>query len=81
MSYSQASNSCAVEQTYAMNENATFLGLPREIRNMIYHYVFPKFSTLTGVLPPKNLNGPLTGKTDSTSFIQVIMYKKHDPPP
>ena len=81
MSNSQASSSRAIEQTRSINKNATFLGLPREIRNMIYHYIFPKSSTLTGVLPPKNLNGPLAGKTDSTSIVQVIMYKKHDPPP
>jgi len=52
MSSSPSSGGVALEQTH-FNESATFLGLPREIRNIIYHHIFPKLDPSIAALPSK----------------------------
>ena len=43
----------ASEQPLTINQSATFLGMPREIRDLIYRYVFPNITSHRVHLPAK----------------------------
>jgi hypothetical protein len=42
-----------LEQACAINESVTLLGMPREIRDLIYHYIFPDILSFHVQIPAK----------------------------
>jgi len=53
-----ASNSLSLEKESIHEDNATLLGLPREIRDMIYHHILRKEQTVFASLKPTSADEP-----------------------